>query len=244
MVDNLKAVLFDLGSTLLEYEKFDWIEIARRGTIAGTKFLRDRGIEAPEARQADETFHRIFTQWKTERDPDFGEINFQELITAGFKEMGLPDDEDFIIDFIKAYYQPVTETVEHLDGSAPTLKLLKEKGLRLVIVSNSIFPAYLHLGELEKFQLLPYLDGMIFSCELGIKKPHPDIYVHALQIADCTPEEAVFVGDRYLEDLEGPSSVGIKAVLRLKPGRDYPPEIENYPVIDSVAKLPELLGLV
>jgi putative hydrolase of the HAD superfamily len=240
---EIKAILFDLGSTLLEYEKFDWETIGRVGNAAGYEFLKKQDFEVPPAEVVAGKLAEIFQLWKSERDDDFLEINFHELVTEAFEQMNLPTDYGLVRDFIQAFYQPVSDHVESLDGSEETVRELKSMGLKIVIVSNSIFPAYLHLQELERFGILPHIDGMVFSCDLGVKKPHPDIYIHALEIAGCTPDEAVFVGDRYLEDLEGPAGLGIPAVLRRKEGREYPPEISNFPACDSLSELFDILGI-
>ncbi|MCP4634477.1 MAG: HAD family hydrolase [candidate division Zixibacteria bacterium] len=243
MLENKKAVLFDLGSTLLEYEKFDWSAIATMGLQAGYKFLESKTDNIPSLVEISEVFHKIFTTWAEERNPKYLEINFEELVVEAFNEIGISTEQNFVYDFILAYYSPISEFVEPLEGSDETLRKLKDKEKKIVIVSNSIFPAYLHLEELRRFNLLSYINSMIFSCELGIKKPHPDIYAHALEIAGCNPEEALFIGDRYLEDIQGPNRSGIQAVLIKKTGREYPPEIEDYPACENHETLRKLLGL-
>jgi HAD superfamily hydrolase (TIGR01549 family) len=243
MSNRLKAILFDLGSTLLEYEKFDWDEIARMGMVSGYEFLKSEKKKIPPIEVCGARFHEIYDQWRLEREESLYEINFKDLVSHAFKQLDIPNYDEFVLEFIHAYYQPISEHVEDLNDSAVTLQKLKSTGLRLVIVSNSVFPAYLHMQELNKYNILPHIDGMIFSCELGIKKPHPDIYQFALQIAGCNADEAFFVGDRYLEDVKGPSEAGIKAILKRKPGREYPPEITNFTIIDELSELLDLIPI-
>ena len=68
MKNELKAVLFDLGSTLLEYEKFEWPVIAGMGMNAGYEFLQNKIPGIPSIEKISGVFHRIFEEWRTERD--------------------------------------------------------------------------------------------------------------------------------------------------------------------------------
>ncbi|MBD3232807.1 MAG: HAD-IA family hydrolase [candidate division Zixibacteria bacterium] len=242
-MSEIKAILFDLGSTLLEYEKFEWQEIARRGMIGGYQFLMENSITAPPIETCGRVFHEVYTQWSEEGRDELIEVNFQEAVVEAFRRLELSTDKDLVFDFIQAYYQPISDDVEELEGASETLRELKSLGLTLVIVSNSVFPAYLHLKELRRYHILPYIDGMVFSCEIGVRKPHPDMYITGLEIAGCNVEEAVFVGDRFLEDVQGPEEIGLKGILRIKPGREYPPEIEKYPSVNSVTEIKNLLEL-
>jgi len=68
---------------------------------------------------------------------------------------------------------------------------------------------------LEQQGIMALIDFRILSSELGWRKPHPAIYAAALAKAGVRPEEALFVGDRPLEDVQGPARLAIAGVLRL-----------------------------
>jgi len=242
--NKLKAILFDLGSTLLEYENFEWEEIARKGMKAGHQFLIEIFPNVPPIEICAGIFHQSYTMLSAERQEDLKEVNFEEIVFESFRKMNLPAEPELMRNFIYAFYQPISEDVAEVDGSSKALKELKSLGLKLVIVSNSIFPAYLHLMELRRFGILPHIDGMVFSCELGVRKPHPDIYICALEIAGCSPDEAIFVGDRFEEDIKGPEDIGLTGILRKKPGREYPEEMSNYASCDLIKELKNMLGLI
>jgi putative hydrolase of the HAD superfamily len=94
--------------------------------------------------------------------------------------------------------------------SAPALKRLGGRGLKLVCVSNwdvSLEPV------LERCGLLELLDGAISSAAAGASKPAPAIFTAALAIAGCAPAEALHVGDTPEEDVAGARAAGIEAVL-------------------------------
>jgi putative hydrolase of the HAD superfamily len=92
----------------------------------------------------------------------------------------------------------------------PALSELRDRGLRLVAVSNwdCSLPRVLDrcgLGEL--------LDGTITSAETGSRKPDPAIFQRALELAGCEAAEALHVGDTAEEDVVGARAAGIRPLL-------------------------------
>jgi putative hydrolase of the HAD superfamily len=92
----------------------------------------------------------------------------------------------------------------------PALTALRDRGLRLVAVSNwdCSLPRVLDgcgLGEM--------LDGTITSAEAGARKPDPAIFERALELAECEPAEALHVGDTAEEDVVGAKAAGIRPLL-------------------------------
>jgi putative hydrolase of the HAD superfamily len=57
------------------------------------------------------------------------------------------------------------------------------------------------------------LDAAVFSSEVGYRKPHPAIYREALARLGVEPAAALFAGDRVLEDVVGPGSMGMATCL-------------------------------
>jgi 2-haloalkanoic acid dehalogenase type II len=92
----------------------------------------------------------------------------------------------------------------------PALSELRDRGLRLVAVSNwdCSLPRVLDrcgLGEL--------LDGTITSAETGSRKPDPVIFERALELAGCQAAEVLHVGDTAEEDVAGARAAGIRSLL-------------------------------
>jgi putative hydrolase of the HAD superfamily len=94
--------------------------------------------------------------------------------------------------------------------SAPALTELRERGLRLVVVSNWDCS----LGwALESCGLAGLIDGAVASAVAGARKPDPAIFDEALELAGVTREQALHVGDTREEDVAGAEAAGIKALL-------------------------------
>ena len=77
----------------------------------------------------------------------------------------------------------------------------------------------MHDVDLSRFGLLEYLPVRVYSCVVGVVKPHPNIYRQALDKLDVVPAEAVFVGDKLAVDIAGPQKIGMRAVLVASPYR-------------------------
>jgi len=91
---------------------------------------------------------------------------------------------------------------------------------------------------LERFRIEPYLDFKIFSSTFKYRKPHPDIFLKAANLAGYAPSECLYVGDRYYEDIQGPAGIGMKAVLKMVDKRQYPEDMPyDFPRIKTLSEL-------
>ena len=92
----------------------------------------------------------------------------------------------------------------------PALAALRDRGLRLVCVSNWDYA----LPEvLERCGLAEALDGVVTSAGTGARKPDPAIFAAALELAGCVAAAALHVGDSAEEDIAGARAAGIPALL-------------------------------
>ena len=119
---------------------------------------------------------------------------------------------------------------------------LKQRGLWLALVSNMMLPGKLACTKLQRAGILTYFDNITISSDVGFIKPHPEIFRRALTESKLKPDEVVFVGDTYQQDIIGAKRVGLKTVwlnTRHEPrtmARDNPPDYE----IENLAELIEI----
>jgi putative hydrolase of the HAD superfamily len=94
--------------------------------------------------------------------------------------------------------------------AAPALAALAARGMRLVCVSNwdiSLPDVLSRCGLADAF------DGVVTSAGSGARKPDPAIFAAALDLAGCSADEALHVGDTLEEDVAGSGAAGIRALL-------------------------------
>ncbi len=97
------------------------------------------------------------------------------------------------------------------EGVPQTLATLKRKGYLLGIITDTTNPLYVKLNWFERGGFGDVWDVIISSHELGVRKPHPDIYAAALQQLGLAAGQTVFVGHK-TEELAGARRVGMKTV--------------------------------
>ena len=220
-----RAILFDLGSTLIEYEFLSWNELGKKCAKHAQEFLVARKIEAGEDGQFEITFDEIRSGYRKRAAESLIEWDVVQVASDLFDRFGINYDDVFLTEFFDAYYEPVAEILYAYDDAVETLKKLKTKYEVMGLISNTVFPERVHRHELERFGLEPYLDFALFSSTFGLRKPHPDIFLKAANLAGYAPSECVYIGDRYVEDIQGPAGVGMPAILKIKPDREYPEEM-------------------
>jgi putative hydrolase of the HAD superfamily len=99
----------------------------------------------------------------------------------------------------------------------PALRELRERDLRLLVVSNW---DYALPGVLERCGLNELFDGIVTSAGVGARKPDPRVFAAALELAGCAAGEAVHVGDTAEEDVSGAEAAGIRPLLIDRDGGD------------------------
>lgn len=116
-----------------------------------------------------------------------------------------------------------------------TFQELRDRGFRLGVISNHHERL---LDQLRYFEVLPFLDTIVFSQEAGAEKPDARPFLLALKRADCAPAEALHVGDSFEADCVGATRVGIRGVWLNRTGAPAPAPCEE------VAGLHDLLSLL
>jgi putative hydrolase of the HAD superfamily len=244
MPGELKAILFDLGGTLIDYENLTWQELSVQGFGLAFDTLKDSLDNLPER----EEFVRLFDDHFEARYGDslksLVEVKVTDLIKDCFTTLNLPGDGVLREEFLEAYYRPITDQVTMVKDAPQVLGQLKSKGFKLGLVSNTIFPGDFHRRELRRFGLIDFFDHLLFSCEVGFKKPHPAIFREALEALEVKPEEAVFVGDRLKEDIAGPKSLGMKTILKLREGQPRSGDVTPDVVISNLSDLGRALSTI
>ena len=116
----------------------------------------------------------------------------------------------------------------------PALRELRDRGVTLVIASNwdCSLPEWLRPAG-----ILELVDGVVTSAEVGAAKPEPRVFQRALAVAGVEPGEALHVGDKVDNDIEGAAAAGVRGVLLQREG-EPPPGVE---AIRSLEELPALL---
>jgi putative hydrolase of the HAD superfamily len=240
----IRAVIFDMGGTLLRFARpgsGSWRELETPGIRGIYRYLIDQGhpIASHEDDFVEAMFARLAEGWEQSTG---GHINLRAVdwIAAGAADHAVTLDEQALREAAHMYARPMREGLTATPGAAETLAALREQGYRVGMISNTIWPAELHIEDLAELGILTYLEHMDFSGELGFWKPNSQIFHHTLSKLDVAPEEAVFVGDSPHDDIVGAQGVGMRAIWMRS--ADFPlGDVQPDALIDALPELHPIL---
>jgi HAD superfamily hydrolase (TIGR01549 family) len=117
----------------------------------------------------------------------------------------------------------------------PTLKILKDQGYKLAIVSNR----HEEYSELvDELGLIDYFEMTLAAGQVGWWKPDPRLFQHALELLGVDAAKSIYIGDNYYADVLGARSAGLNPVL-VDPFEIY--DSPDCPVIASIGEIEHLL---
>lgn len=128
----------------------------------------------------------------------------------------------------RAAWKPYPETV-------PVLTALRQRGYLLGLITNWDRTAR---EVLARTGLEPLFPVVVVSSEAGVEKPDPRIFRLACESARLSPEEIVYVGDNYYDDVLGAEAVGARGILINR----HPEWSRRREGVTEIASLAELLG--
>ena len=197
----LKAVLFDLGLTLIRTASFPEIYKQILGRFNVTVSL-DAIVRAQK-----ETEGEVDTSTYDEsRRKEFWTNYNVKLL----KKLGVKENTVFVASQIDELWWTCSHVQVYPDVE-PTLSGLKAMGLKLGLVSNGFKQDLNHV--LDVLKLKRWFDAVVCIDSCSCAKPDKQIFLYALDQLGIEPYEAVFVGDSVAQDYEGALGVGIKPYL-------------------------------
>ena len=206
----LRAVLFDLGGTLM-YERASWEAVTARADEALTNYLRAQGLELNLS-----TFPREFRtrlrKYFSQREQDLLETTYSFVLRDVLKDKGYGNlPEDIIRNGLDQLFA-ITQTNWLLEDDAlPTLQKLETDGYRMGLISNAGDDQ--DVQQLARgFGIARYFDFILTSAACSYRKPHRRIFELALSNWYFLPAEAVMVGDNLDADVRGAQNVGLLTV--------------------------------
>lgn len=234
---QIDAVLFDWGGTLSPWHTTDpldcWRAYARAlpGGVGDACDVAD--VEAVAAR----LLAAEDAAWRRAREHH--ESSTLDVVLAA---AGVP----VVSAAVEAYFAD-REPYTLVDPDAPAvLRALRERGLRVGVLSNTLWPRSYHERLFARDEVLHLLDGAVYTSEIARVKPHREAFEAAMvAVGVDDPTRVVFVGDRLYDDVHGAASVGMRTVF--VPHSAIPPNqrgrVEGVP--DAVvARLADLLSVL
>ncbi|MBN2378778.1 HAD family hydrolase [candidate division WOR-3 bacterium] len=240
ILEGIKGISFDFWYTIGRYESeaewarqdafrvegFSRILSAHGCTIDTEKIarvLQEVGTECEEERLRAETeiaSHELVYRFLTRLD-------IQKQLAAGLSAMIKVFDESLLA--VKIIAEP---------GAKEVLSALKDRGYPLALLSNTSH-GHIIRQIMDREGLTPFFDHLIYTDEIGPRKPNPKAFEFLLERLGTEPQETVHIGDRLELDVLGARRSGIRSVL-YQSNRDYC--YDGYPRPDfCIHRLKELI---
>lgn len=194
---RFRAILMDNDGTLMDFEAgmhnaileiFDLLNIKDPEGPAVYKRIND---------QCWKDFEKgILTQ------PQLKRKRFDELLS--YYHLSASPDE-----MSRRYEDILAQQRILLSGALEQVQKISAK-LPILILTNGI--SHVQHSRIDSSPLAPYLSGLLISTEVGAPKPHPDMYLKALEmLGGLKPTEVLMIGDSLTSDIQGAINAGIPA---------------------------------
>lgn len=239
---DLKAVIFDWGGTLTPWHSVDlpeqWRVFARE--------VHGIPVDAPDVPEADlseaeRLAERILAvedaAWRRGRQ-EHSSARIEEIL----EEAGIDPAHDrhhLALAAYRRFWEPYTLTDPQV---RPLWEGLRKRGLRIGVLSNTIWSRAYHRELFERDGVLDLVDGDVYSSEIDHVKPHPEAFRAACAAVGVEPEQAAYVGDRHFEDVHGPQQIGMRAIWI--PHSDIPEDQQVTVDVTPDAQAHELLDIL
>jgi putative hydrolase of the HAD superfamily len=229
---DLDAVIFDWGGTLTRWHDVDF----HAESLALASAVTTTGHDREQSRAALHEAGQVI--WGRSRDHQQS-----STIADLFHEAGLDHDPALLAAY-RDFWEPHTFTDPDV---RPLFERLRADGVRVGILSNTIWPRAWHVAIFERDGVYDLIDGDIYTSEIPWTKPSPLAFRAAMEAVGVTdPARCVYVGDRLFDDIWGAHQVGMRAVHI--PLSDIPPaqlgHAEGTPdgVVGTLSELPQVLA--
>lgn len=189
----IKAVIFDLDNTLIDFMKFK--EVCCSEAINA---MIDAGLNIPK-KKGMEILYDLYSKFGME-----DHTVFQKFLT---KTMGKVDYRKLAY-AINAYRMARIGVLTPFPGTKRTLIKLKEKGLKLAVVSDA--PKLKAWIRLSAMKIDDFFDAVVGLEDTGRAKPSRLPFRAVLKELKVKPSSCLMVGDMPSKDIKGAHALGIK----------------------------------
>lgn len=231
----IKCVLFDIDDTIFDH---------KYSRICGLNALKNihQSISCVPIEELEAEHERLLmgNYLKTlDKQISFNDAICERIFLL-FKKFGVELSEDNSKTYVQIYRDTYESNRRAIPGVIELMKHIRNF-VKIGIVSNGIYDM-----QYEKLKICGaenYIDFMIISEEVGVRKPDKAIFAAALEKAGVKQDETVFIGDSWNSDIEGALNCGLKAVW-LNRYNDVFKEMNSVKEITSYDNMEEILEFI
>jgi putative hydrolase of the HAD superfamily len=227
----IKVIGFDIDGTLVDH-----VGAQQAGLIKLYGMLEEAQRVAVD---------EFVATWQQESDRYWeryqaGKITFiqQRLlrVKAVLSHLGVSASDETAMRIFRMYLAEYEGSWKLYDDALPCLDSLT--AYWLAVISNG--DSGQQRRKLERLGIASRFDSVVISGDLGVSKPHPDIFKQSLQELGVSPEEAVYVGDDLESDALGAKNAGMQAIWLARDGG----QVADLPMIGSLGEVKGIAAMM
>jgi putative hydrolase of the HAD superfamily len=179
-------------------------------------------------------------EWdKLREDRDRGKVTIAGSFERTLSAFGIEPEPGLLADLLRRNEELTRSHTLLFDDTVPFLEWLRSNGVATALVSNC---ADTTRAQLAYLGIIPLVDAVILSCEIGSMKPYPEIYATALEELGVAAVDAVFIDDQPAFCV-GAEAMGIRPVQIARQEVNGYDSRWNFPVVHSLFDVQPLLSV-
>ena len=240
---QIRAVIFDLGHTVWDFAPRE--DVRRLNALRLHLKLREAlEGDVPSPNALDKAFIAAIARWMKSWDGDsLEQPPTEELVRETLAAVDLTVADALLGELTLLLFGSEVDVPVIEPDTLAAFDRLERRGIAMGCVTNTILLEEAIAELLAKLGLRRYLQSYVVSSNTDYRKPHPSLFLRALEELDVPPEEALFVGDRLVDDIGGAQGVGMRAVLTHQYRQEPLQGAANTPdaVVRRLGELPDVI---
>lgn len=201
-----RHIFFDLDRTIWDFEK--------NSTETIVELLKELGLDK-KGRLTEESFIKTYKEINRNLWSDYnaGKVTKDELRAERFHQSLLRfkiDEKELALQINDSYVNRCSSKTNLIPHSKEILDYLSGNYI-LHIITNGFKEA--QNLKLEKSGIRPYFSEVIIADEVGLNKPDPRIFHHAIEASSAGLNESIMIGDDFEADILGAKNVGMDQIF-------------------------------
>ena len=207
MTEEIDAVMFDLGGTLIDLEPSKDVVFHR--VLA----RHEHKVPLSEVSKVIGEAERKYDEESANLDGVHEDKFWEKFDRFVLEKLGFNGDISRFAKEVSLEFEGIVPKVESWaehEDARPLLEDLKAREFRLGVISNA---TDLARRVMDHLRLSEYFGTIVISDEVGFRKPDRRIFQLAASLAKVAPNRALYVGDRYAVDVVGAGKAGMNSIL-------------------------------
>jgi putative hydrolase of the HAD superfamily len=217
---RLRGVIFDYGNTLVRLDpsvrsaRTDYADVVARPGAESLGVFLERAGAIPERRQAAfvERFLEVRERNRKQAEEHGQEIVALQSLRETLLDLTLPVPAEADLEAaLTEFFRAEVELIRPMPGAGELLKALRDRGLRLAMLSNATCSRTI-ADVVGRMGWAGHFDPLVVSADIGVRKPRPEAFRAVLDRWTLNPEEVAMVGDSLYHDVGGARALGLMTI--------------------------------